>query len=117
MQEITVYEAFDGKRFSSKKSCEDYEENMAKHFKIKCKADLIFRLDNVELIYPAIINKDLARNEATLKSTLQMEMLDKTCELNSIPAERLLEIAKEQKLSLYFDIAENATIIDYWEVD
>jgi hypothetical protein len=117
MKEILLYEAFDGKRFSSKKSCEDYEKNMAKHFKIKCKADLIFRLDNVELTYPAIINKDLARDKTALKSALQMEMLDETCEFNSASAERLLEIAKQQKLPLYFDIAENVIMIDYWEVD
>lgn len=117
MKEILLYEAFDGKRFSSKKSCEDYEKSMAKHFKIKCKADLIFRLDNVELTYPTIINKDLVRDEIILKSVLQSEMLDKTCELNSMSTERLLEIAKQQKLPLYLDIAENVTMIDYWEVD
>lgn len=117
MKEILLYEAFDGKRFSSKKSCEDYEKNMAKYFKIKCKADLIFRLDNVELTYLATINKDLARDETILKSVLQSEMFDKTCELNSMSTERLLGIARQQNLSLYLDIAENATMIHYWEVE
>lgn len=115
VKEIKVYIADDGKQFTNKAKCEEYERNSIHMVEVEAHINAVIRLDCIKVKLPI----EFSGNPRELSNPeIFTQFLDCAWDAfmdtdNYLTASELLKIAEEQGKTPYLDCYENVDVCDY----